>query len=61
MKRVSLFLSEPQIQAFEALRKELDRPVAELIREALDDFLRRRGSDLAPQTERKRAVTRKRP
>jgi predicted DNA-binding protein len=61
MKRVSLFLSERQVAAFQALAKELGRPSAELIREALDDFLRRREPIAAHQTGRKRAVTRKRP
>ncbi len=60
MKRVCLFLSEPQIAAFQALAEERDRPSAELIREALDDFLRRRAPDSAQTAERKRAATRRR-
>jgi hypothetical protein len=42
MKRISLFLSDPQVAKFKALGKRLDRPYAELIREALDEYLRNR-------------------
>jgi hypothetical protein len=61
MKRVSVFLSEPQIEGFQALAKELGRPSAELIREALDDFLRRRRPPPTRKPERKRVTARKRP
>ena len=59
MKRVSLYLSEPQIEAFQSLAQQRDRPVAELIREALDEFLRNRGGHTA-KPGRKRAATRRR-
>ena len=60
VKRISLFLSEPQVTSFKALGRSLDRPYAELIREALDEFLRQRGKTVKPKAERPRAVTRKR-
>lgn len=61
MKRISIFLGEPQVAAFQALANERGRPYAELIREALDVFLRQRGRTVKPKADRKRAQTRKRP
>jgi hypothetical protein len=61
VKRISLFLSDPQVAKFKALGKQLDRPYAELIREALDEFLRNREQIGELKAERPRAVTRKRP
>lgn len=60
MRRISLFLSEPQVAKFKALATTLDRPYAELIREALDEYLRQKEQTGELKTERPRAVTRKR-
>ena len=57
VKRISVFLSEPQVKRFKALAKELGRPYAELIRDALDEYLRQRGST-TKKAERPRAGTR---
>lgn len=55
MRRISLFLSEPQVEGFKALAQELDRPYSELIRDALDQYLRERRT--TKKAERPRAVT----
>jgi len=62
VKRISIFLSEPQVDAFQKLSAESGRPYAELIREALDAYLRDKGRThpAKSKTERPRAVTRKR-
>ncbi len=60
VRRISLFLSEPQIAAFQALSRQAGRPYAELVREALDEYLRRKGVSQAIKAERLRAGTRKR-
>jgi hypothetical protein len=60
VKRISLFLSGPQVRAFQALGRKLDRPYSELIREALDEYLRRRGESVKLKAERPRARTRER-
>ena len=39
MKRIDLYLTEPQIEAFKKLSKKLGLSVAELIRRAIDAFL----------------------
>ena len=35
----SLYLSEVQVKALRAISKKMDRPVAELIRQAIDEWL----------------------
>jgi metal-responsive CopG/Arc/MetJ family transcriptional regulator len=60
VKRISIFLSDPQVEGFKALARERDRPYSELIRDALDEYLRQRGST-TKKTERPRGSTRKRP
>jgi hypothetical protein len=59
VKRISLFLSDPQVAAFKTLARDLDRPYAELIRDALDQYLRQR-DPTSKKAERPRAATRKR-
>jgi metal-responsive CopG/Arc/MetJ family transcriptional regulator len=59
VKRISLFLSERQVQGFKALAQNLGRPYSELIRDALDQYLRQRWTSNS-KAERPRAVTRKR-
>jgi predicted DNA binding CopG/RHH family protein len=41
MKRVNYHLTEKQIESFKKLSKETGLSVAELIRRAIDDYLRR--------------------
>jgi hypothetical protein len=62
VKRISLFLAEPQFAAFQQLARESGRPYSELIREALDGYLRGhpRADALKQKAERPRAGTRKR-
>jgi predicted DNA-binding protein len=60
VKRTSLFLSEPQLRAFQKLARRQDRPAAELIREALDEYLRNRIGLDTKKSERPRATTRER-
>ena len=42
MKRVNYLLTEQQVKALEALRKETGRSVSEMIREAIEAWLRKR-------------------
>ena len=62
MKRISVFIAERQLAQFRALGKEYGQPYAELIREALNVYLRERDAETAvrQKAERKRAATRKR-
>ena len=50
MKRISLFITDPQYRHFQELGTLRDRPAAELIREALDRYLleQQRYAPLAP-------------
>lgn len=59
MKRISIFVSEPQYVAFLKLAENQGRPYAELIREALDLYLRERSSPRGKSAPR-RAATRRR-
>ena len=40
MKSVNIYLSEPQIAALKALSKKTNQPYAELIRRAVDQYLK---------------------
>ena len=60
MKRISVFISERQYEQFRELGRAEERPYSELIREALSQYLRRRGAWVA-KPGRLRAGTRKRP
>ncbi len=61
MKRISVFIGEPQYQQFLELANVKGRPYAELIREALDDYLRTQTRERRiGKTERGRARTRRR-
>jgi len=44
MKRISLFLSVPQFQALRALAKKLGLSFSEVVRRALDEFLKQQRS-----------------
>jgi predicted DNA binding CopG/RHH family protein len=59
MKRISVFIAEPQYRAFQELASEQGRPYSELIREALSRYLRDHGKP-AEKAERKRGATRRR-
>jgi predicted DNA-binding ribbon-helix-helix protein len=43
MKRISLFLPDPQIAALRKIAEEKGMTVAELIRRAIDEWLARQG------------------
>lgn len=55
MKRVSLFLTDVQIQGIRSLKKKFDRPAAWLIRFAVDRFLEREGENPASRKRKKTA------
>ena len=55
MRRVTLYISEPQYQQFQELAATRGQAYSELIREALNRYLRAQA-----RTDRKRASTRKR-
>ena len=63
MKRINIYIAEPQYEQLNALAERQGRPYSELIREALDQYLRRQGAPRQPskRTDRKRVATRKRP
>ena len=63
MKRINIYIAEPQYEQFHALAESQGRPYSELIREALDQYLRRQGAPRQPskRADRKRVATRKRP
>jgi predicted DNA-binding protein len=46
MKRTALFLKEPQRKKLKALSDKTGAPVAELIRRAIDQYLRERAKEL---------------
>lgn len=59
-RRLAAFrIDDDLIEGLEAASAELDRPVSYLIRQAVREWLEKRG-DIA-KTERKRVATRKRP
>lgn len=59
MKRISVFVAEPQYRAFQELATERGVPYSELIREALSRYLRDHGKP-AEKADRKRVGARKR-
>ena len=63
MKRISLFVSDRQYEEFKALAESWDQATAELIRQALNEFLERHAAGRGvsqKKSARKRATTRKR-
>jgi predicted DNA-binding protein len=46
MKRTALFLKEEQVKKLQRLTKETGAPMAELIRRAIDNYLRERAKEL---------------
>jgi predicted DNA-binding protein len=46
MKRTALFLKEDQVKKLQALSDKTGAPVAELIRRAIDKYLRKRAREL---------------
>ncbi len=49
MKRVTLYIAEPQYKQFQALAERQGRPYSELIRQALDQYLRQEGVQRQPK------------
>jgi metal-responsive CopG/Arc/MetJ family transcriptional regulator len=41
MKRISVFLKEKQVEKLEKMAKEQEEPVARLIRDAVDAFIKK--------------------
>lgn len=62
MKRISLFVSERQYEQFLSISKEMGQPYAELIREALNNYLQQHGdaATSTKRTARKRVSARRR-
>ena len=58
-RRVSFFLDDDLESGLQALKQKVGIPHAEAIRRAIAEYLQRQ--DVNVKTERKRAVTRKRP
>lgn len=56
MKRITLYIAEPQYEAFQALAATRQQPYSELVREALNRYL----ADEGEKTARKRVRPRKR-
>ncbi len=46
MKRTALFLKEEQLKKLQKLSEKTGAPVAELIRRALDEYLKKRAKEL---------------
>ena len=46
MKRTALFLKEDQLKKLQALSEKTGAPVAELIRRAIDEYLKKRAKEL---------------
>lgn len=46
MKRTALFLKEDQVKKLQKLSTKTGAPVAELIRRAIDEYLKRRAKEL---------------
>lgn len=59
MKRISIFIAEPQYRGLQDLAAERGRPYSELIRDALATYLRDRGAP-AKKADRQRGRTRQR-
>ena len=58
-KRYSFWMNDAQAEGLKALKASEDISESEQIRQALNEYLRKKG--VMPQPERKRAATRKRP
>ena len=62
MRRVNLYIAEPQYQGFQKLAAQRGQSYSELIREALNQYLRKQETLSRPKKAgRKRAAARKRP
>jgi hypothetical protein len=61
LRRVSFFLDSDLDAGLRALKGRIGIPQAEAIRRAVREYLERQGVAADSKTERKRAVTRKRP
>lgn len=46
MKRTALFLKDDQVKKLQSLSKKTGAPVAELIRRAVDEYLKKRVKEL---------------
>jgi hypothetical protein len=62
VKRVSVFLSHPQLEALRQVAEAKGRPYAELLREAVDQYLSQehREPPSTSKSDRRRAPTRRR-
>lgn len=60
-RRVSFFLDDDLETGLKTLKGKIGIPQAEAIRRAIREYLERQGVAIDSKTERKRAVTRKRP
>ena len=54
MKRTNIYLDEEQLESLRGLSDRRGQPMAVLVREAVDDWLRRQGVRRLPEDERVR-------
>jgi len=59
MRRISLYISEPQYDQFQALAASTGRPYSELIREALGQYLKLQDVPTSPGRQRARPTARR--
>ena len=56
MKRINIYIADPQYEQLQALGERRGRPYSELIRAALDQYLRQQGEQRQPKKpDRQRA------
>ncbi|HXG72958.1 MAG TPA: hypothetical protein VNJ04_20375 [Gemmatimonadaceae bacterium] len=60
-KRYSFWMNDTQAAGLKAVKAAEDMSESEQIRQAINEWLRKKGVTPVKKTERKRAVTRKRP
>jgi predicted DNA-binding protein len=63
MKRISIFISERQYDRFQEFAQSFGQPAAELMRQALNEFIAKMDADTSSgvKADRKRVTARKRP
>ena len=60
-KRANYYLDEEQLEGLKTLKARVGIPESEAVRRAVAEYLERQGVTTVAKSERKRAVTRKRP
>jgi hypothetical protein len=60
-RRANFYLDDELLAGLKALKARIGIPESEAVRRAVAEYLERHGTPSQPKTERKRAVTRRRP